>query len=97
MIIVWGSIEAKPEALDEVSRLSLEHVNRSRGEPGCISHSVQRDVENPNRFIFFEQWQDMGALQTHFAVPESQGFVTSVAALATSAPQIKIFESSQIN
>ena len=97
MIIAWGSIEAKPDALNEVSRLSLEHVKRSRGEPGCISHSVQRDVENPNRFIFFEQWQDMHALQTHFAVPESQGFVTSVTELAVSAPEIKIFDSSQVN
>ena len=97
MIIVWGSIEARPECLDEVSRLSLEHVHRSRAEPGCISHSVQLDVENPSVFIFFEQWEDMPALQAHFAVPESQGFVTSVADLAVSAPVIKIFESTQVN
>ena len=97
MIIVWGSIEAKPDCLDEMSRLSLEHVNRSRAEPGCISHSVQRDVENSNRFIFFEEWADMPALQAHFAVPESQGFVTSVAGLAISPPVIKIFESTQVN
>ena len=97
MIIVWGSIEAKAGCLEEVSKLSLEHVQRSRAEPGCISHSVQLDVENPGRFIFFEQWEDMPALQAHFAVPESQGFVASVASLATSQPVIKIFESTQIN
>ena len=97
MIIVWGSIEAKSDCLDEVSRLSLEHVNRSRGEPGCISHSVQRDVENPNRFIFFEEWEDMIALEAHFEVTESQGFVASVAGLAISPPLIRIFESTQVN
>jgi quinol monooxygenase YgiN len=54
-------------------------------------------VENPNRFIFFEEWQDMPALQAHFAVPGSQGFVTEVAGLAISPPVIKIFESTQVN
>ena len=97
MIIVWGSIEAKSDCLDEVNRLSLEHVHRSRGESGCISHSVQRDVENPNRCIFFEEWEDMTVLQAHFAVPEFQRFVNSVTGLAVSAPLIRIFESTQIN
>ena len=30
MIIVTGSVQARPDTLDEVVRLSLEHVHRSR-------------------------------------------------------------------
>jgi quinol monooxygenase YgiN len=96
MITVWGSIEAKAGNLEEVVRLSLEHVHRSRLEPGCISHSVQADVENDHRLVFFEEWADMPALQVHFAVPESGAFVASVSALAVGPPQIKIFESTQV-
>ncbi|MEP5764121.1 MAG: putative quinol monooxygenase [Halieaceae bacterium] len=96
MIIVWGSIEALGGSLEEVTRLSLEHVRRSRTEPGCISHSVQADVENPSRLIFFEEWQDMVALQTHFAVPESGQFVQQVSELAAAPPDIKIFESTPV-
>lgn len=97
MIIVWGCIEALAGSLDDVTRLSLEHVQRSRAEPGCISHSVQADVENPNRLIFFEEWQDMTALQTHFAVPESSEFVKQVSGLAAAPPDIKIFESTPVS
>ena len=97
MIIVWGSIETTPEHLAEVTRLSLEHVQRSRKEPGCISHSVQTDVENPCRLIFFEQWEDQQALQTHFAVPASGEFVTNVTKLATSQPLIRLFQSNALN
>jgi len=46
MIIVWGSIEARADKVEEAKQLSLDHVRRSRKEPGCISHSVQADVEN---------------------------------------------------
>jgi quinol monooxygenase YgiN len=97
MVIVWGSIEAIADKLEDVVQLSLEHVHRSRNEPGCISHSVQADLEHRNRLIFFEEWEDMAALQTHFEVPESVNFVSSISELAVGPPSIKIFESKRVN
>jgi quinol monooxygenase YgiN len=55
MIVVTGSITARADSFEEVRKLSLEHVRRSRTEPGCISHAVQVDYENPLRLVFFEQ------------------------------------------
>jgi hypothetical protein len=52
-------------------QLSLEHVHRSRKEPGCISHAVHVDCENSLRLVFIEQWADRAALSIHFAVPAS--------------------------
>ncbi len=40
MIVVTGSVTARQDSFDEVRKLSLEHVHRSRSEPGCISHAV---------------------------------------------------------
>jgi quinol monooxygenase YgiN len=54
MIVVTGSVTAREDSLGEISRLSLEHVHRSRGEPGCISHAVHVDCENPLRLVFVE-------------------------------------------
>jgi quinol monooxygenase YgiN len=51
MILVTGSVRARVDAVDEVERLALEHVRRSRTEPGCLLHSVHRDVEDPQRFV----------------------------------------------
>jgi quinol monooxygenase YgiN len=72
MIVVTGSVTARKDSLDEVTRLSLEHVHRSRKEPGCISHAVHVDCENTLRLVFFEQWADRAALLAHFAVPASR-------------------------
>ena len=44
-------------------------MHRSRKEPGCISHAVHVDCENPLRLVFVEQWADRAALLAHFAVP----------------------------
>jgi quinol monooxygenase YgiN len=35
-------------------------------EPGCISHAVHVDCENPLRLVFIEQWTDRAALLAHF-------------------------------
>jgi quinol monooxygenase YgiN len=85
MIIVTGSITARPETFDEILRLSLHHVHRSREEPGCRSHAVYRDVENPLRLFFFEEWQDRASLAAHFALPASQAFVSTVRPLAAAS------------
>ena len=63
MLIVTGSIRTRPEHLDRVLELSLEHVYRSRQEPGCLLHSVHRDVEHENRLLFLEHWADADALR----------------------------------
>ena len=92
VIIVTGSIQASDETLPEILRASLEHVHRSRTEPGCISHTVHRDAEDPNRLFFFEQWADRDALRTHFAVPASGQFVETISQLATGTPTLEIYD-----
>jgi quinol monooxygenase YgiN len=80
MIVVTGSVTARKDSLEEISRLSLEHVHRSRKEDGCISHAVHIDCENPLRLVFIEQWAGRAALQAHFAVPASRDFIRPAAA-----------------
>lgn len=92
MIIITGSITASEATVDELVALSLEHVRRSREEPGCLSHGVSRDVEDPLRLVFFEQWADKAAVAAHFAVPASAEFVRTAVDLAVSPPMLELFE-----
>jgi quinol monooxygenase YgiN len=92
MIIVTGSVRARPECIDEAIALSLEHVHRSRLEPGCLLHSVHRDVEDPLRLVFLEHWEDAAALAAHFEVPDSVAFVVAAGELAAEPPQLDIYD-----
>ncbi len=96
MVIVWGSVVVSAQHREELIRISRKHVQRSRKEPGCLMHSVQFDVEDHNRVVFYEEWEDMAALQVHFKVPESVRFVENVGKLASGPPVMKIFEASQL-
>src|SRR3954465_6099924 len=96
MIVVTGSVTARADSFDEVRKLSLEHVRRSRQEPGCISHAVHVDCENPLRLVFFEQWADRAALTAHFAVPESGAFVRALRSLATGPATLELYAASKL-
>jgi quinol monooxygenase YgiN len=47
MVIVIGSAIARADTDEAMQRLALEHVLRSRSEPGCLSHEVSHDVAQP--------------------------------------------------
>ena len=96
MIVVTGSVTARPDTFEEVRRLSLEHVHRSRTEPGCISHAVHVDCENPLRLVFFEQWADRTALLAHFAVPASRHFVRALQPLAAAATSMEMYDATKV-
>lgn len=96
MIIVTGSITARPETFEEVLRLSLEHVERSRGEPGCVSHDVHADCQNPLRLFFYERWESEDLLRQHFDVPGSRAFIRALKALQVESTGTKIYRAEPI-
>jgi quinol monooxygenase YgiN len=96
MIVVTGSVTAREDCLDAVRKLSLEHVHRSRQEPGCICHGVHVDCENSLRLVFIEQWADRAALSAHFAVPASRNFVRALQPLAAASATIEIYEAARL-
>ena len=96
MILVMGSVVARDGHLAEALALSQEHVQRSRREPGCIAHAVHLDCENPQRLVFAEEWADLGALQRHFQVPASRAFAKALAALASEAPRLDVFDATRV-
>ncbi len=96
MILVTGSILAREDTIDRLLELSLEHVQRSRQEPGCLSHAVHRDAEEPLRLVFVETWESRQALAVHFHVPASRAFVAAVAKLAAGPPTLSVYDATPI-
>src|ERR1700743_2284137 len=95
-MVVPGSVTAREDCLHESKTLCLEHVHRSRREPGCISHAVHVDCENPLRLVFIEQWADKAALQAHFGVPASRDFVRSLQSLSAAPATLEIYDATRL-
>jgi len=90
MLIVTGSVTARPETFQALREAALAHVARSRAEPGCVTHSVHQDCEEPLRLFFYEEWADRPALNAHFAQSGSAAFMTAVRDLCASITRVRI-------
>lgn len=96
MIIVFGNVQVAPHHMERARRLAREHVERSRQEPGCVSHHVYEDPDRPNHLVFVEEWASEQALKAHFAVPASVEFVNELGRLAASRSRIRLLQATEI-
>ena len=97
MILVIGHALAKADTLQAMLAISVEHVLRSRAEPGCISHDVTTDVQDPLQLTFVERWSDIAALQAHCALAPLHTFGKRHAAMADGVPSIHVYQSEEIH
>jgi quinol monooxygenase YgiN len=93
MIVVKG-MTARDDSFQEVRRLSLDHVHRSRTEPGCLSHAVDIDCENPFRLVFVERWADQAALNSAF---RADGFARFRPRFATAGRGCEIYDATAVS
>ncbi|CAM5794146.1 putative quinol monooxygenase [Rhizobacter fulvus] len=96
MIIVTGTLHARPDTVAALLALSREHVARSRTEPGCLEHGVAVDADDPLRLVFFERWADRAAIGAHLALPASRGFGKAVLALVDQPPTLSMFDAAEV-
>jgi quinol monooxygenase YgiN len=96
MIVILGSVLVQDGRMDEAQAVSLEHVRRSRTEPGCIAHAVHVDCENPHRLVFVEEWADDASLQAHFRVPASRQFVAALSQCAAQPPDMALYRAEKL-
>ncbi|MDB5679873.1 putative quinol monooxygenase [Sphingomonas bacterium] len=96
MIIVTGSVTAKPGSFDALLEASLAHVHRSRTENGCISHAVRIDSEEPMKLVFFEEWRDVAALQAHFTTPGIADLLAAFREHSCASEKITAYEATEL-
>lgn len=63
---------AKPGFEEKLETLFRGVVATTLREEGCISYQVNRDIANPRRFVFTEEWRSQADLDRHLAAPHLQ-------------------------
>lgn len=66
-LTIVARILAKANKRELVKKELLKLIAPTRAEEGCINYDLHQDNENPNLFIFHENWKSQGLLQKHMA------------------------------
>ncbi|OHX64164.1 putative quinol monooxygenase [Flammeovirga pacifica] len=68
-LTIVARILAKEEKRDLVKSELLKLIEVTRAEKGCINYDLHQDNENPNQFLFFENWENKELWETHMNNP----------------------------
>ncbi len=89
MIVVVGRVSTDPSKRAQLIEVAQKVASASRGEAGCIDYRVFEDTEQPNRFVFVEEWESEEALQQHFRTSHIAEFMRAIQATITAPPDVK--------
>jgi quinol monooxygenase YgiN len=62
-------LQGKPDKRDELLATLRAFVKPTREEPGCVDYHLHVSDDDPNQFIFYENWQSRPDLDVHLKTP----------------------------
>ena len=67
-------------------------IGPTRSEAGCINYDLHRDVDDPARFMFHENWVSKTALDEHLEKPYLQVFLAQTGYLLAQPVEITLWD-----
>ena len=81
MITTVCNVHVTDEGIDAFRAASLANAEASRKEPGITRFDLLQQVDDPTRFILYEEYVDEAATQAHKTTPHYLTWRETVAAL----------------
>ena len=75
MVTVIAHFYAKPERRDELEEILNEWPGLARREPGWVDYCLHRSEDDPNVFMFYENWRSRRDWETHNQMPYLKAFL----------------------
>jgi autoinducer 2-degrading protein len=67
MFVVAAQYYAQSGKDDRVAAVLKEMLAISRAEPGCALYLVNRSIDDPRKFLLYEQYYDRSGYEAHMA------------------------------
>jgi quinol monooxygenase YgiN len=91
MIVFMATLQARPEAADQVADALRQLAEQTRQEPGCLGYQVHRGIEDPNLIVTVEEWRAPEDIQRHFEMPYVKELVAQAPSLLAAEPVFRSF------
>jgi quinol monooxygenase YgiN len=65
-------------------------LTATRKEAGCVAYFLNRDTDEPNTYIMYEQFKGIPALEAHLKEKHTQTLLATVIPMCDGDPKIKV-------
>ena len=83
-LTVVATFKAKPACADRLLALLQGLIAPTRAEAGCINDDLHRSADEPDTFLFHENWHDRAAWDVPMQAPHLRAFGEAYGELAES-------------
>jgi quinol monooxygenase YgiN len=89
---ILAELEAQSGRGDDVAAAIQQTrvVELTRSEPGCVAYDLGREADSPDRFVAYECWRDLAALEAHLLTPHFAAIGAALGGLLAGAPVVRI-------
>lgn len=96
MIVLTAYGELLPGMSEPMLAASQKNRANAVNEAGCLKFDYYFNADDPNRFVFVEEWESKAHLDAHFATSWFAEFMEAVGPCLVSPPDIRIFEATKL-
>lgn len=88
-----ADLEAQAGRGDDVAAAiqQTRAIELTRSEPGCLAYDIGRDTDAPDRFVAYESWRDLAALEAHLLTEHFAAVGGALGGLLAGPPGVRIF------
>ncbi len=74
-LTIVANIHAKSDKRDLVKAELEKLVKPTRAEEGCLQYDLHKDNDDPDHFLFFENWTSRDLWQKHMNAPHLAAYM----------------------
>jgi quinol monooxygenase YgiN len=89
---IIGMVVARDDTGEELRRILTGQVAPTRAEPGCINYDFRVSEDDPNVFMFYENWRGKADLEAHLKAPHLQPLFGHLDELLARPVEMKFYE-----
>jgi quinol monooxygenase YgiN len=84
------SIEVKEGAGAKFEEAFAKASRLTHKEKGCLAYDLNRDAAMPGRYLIYERWQNLAALDAHLKTDYITALLRDLGDLTAGAPQMSV-------
>ena len=92
MVVLVATFKAKPGCETELENKLMGLISQVQNEENTLVYTLHKEVEDPNRFLFYEVYRDKEAREFHRSQPYVKEVLGSLSEIVEEPPAIRVYE-----
>jgi quinol monooxygenase YgiN len=83
-------VQVKEGAGKQFEAAFAKAITATRKEKGNLAYELNRDTQDPSRYLVYERWKDLAALEAHLKTPHILALFEELPKVTDGAPESQV-------